>query len=146
MEVRSDRRYRFAVGPEALWAAITDVEQYRLWWPWLRGFEAQGLVVGDAWRCVVQPPLPYTLRFTVTLDEVVEPRLVRATVSGEIVGTARLDIAEDGDGGEMRLTSSLSPDNRMLRAVASVARPVVRFGHDWVLDTGARQFAAAAAV
>ena len=28
----------------------------------------------------------------------------------------------------------------MLRTFAAVARPVVRFGHDWVLDTGVQQF------
>ena len=34
----------------------------------------------------------------------------------------------------------LSPTNGMLKTVARLARPVAQFGHDWVLDTGARQF------
>jgi hypothetical protein len=36
--------------------------------------------------------------------------------------------------------SHLEPGNSLLRAVARLAAPVVRYGHDWVLDTGARQF------
>jgi hypothetical protein len=28
----------------------------------------------------------------------------------------------------------------MLKTVARLARPMAQFGHDWVLDTGARQF------
>jgi hypothetical protein len=32
----------------------------------------------------------------------------------------------------------------MLRAISRLARPVAAFGHDWVLDTGFRQFSARA--
>ncbi|MEJ7585612.1 MAG: SRPBCC family protein, partial [Acidimicrobiales bacterium] len=138
--VTSDRRYRFDLTPAELWAAIAAVEEYPGWWPWLRRFEATGLVAGDSWAATVQPPLPYTLRLTVDLIQVDEPSLVRATVGGDVVGTAQLEIEPDGDGCRARLVSALSPGNRYLQAVAVFARPVVRFGHDWVLDTGARQF------
>jgi uncharacterized protein YndB with AHSA1/START domain len=141
VHVASDRRYRFDVGPDVLWSLICTTDAYQAWWPWLRRFTAEGLVPGDRWSAVVQPPLPYALRFTITIDEVVEAALVRATIAGEIEGTARIEIAGDGDGGcEARLVSHLAPANPFLRAVAVVARPMVRFGHDWVLDTGARQF------
>jgi uncharacterized protein YndB with AHSA1/START domain len=140
VEITSDRRYRFDLEPEELWSAISRVDGYRRWWPWLRRFDAAGLVAGDSWACTVQPPLPYSLRFTVHLDEVVAPERVDARVSGDIVGTARLEIQAGDDGTEARLTSALAPRNGFLRMVAATARPVVRFGHDWVLDTGARQF------
>ena len=62
-------------------------------------------------------------------------------MSGDIVGSARLSVRADGNGGSVaRLESLLAPANPFLRGVARVARPVVRFGHDWVLDTGAAQF------
>lgn len=144
VDVRSDRRYRFDTAPEDLWAALTKVEDYRHWWPWLRRFDADGFAAGERWTCVVQPPLPYSLRFDLVLDEVVEGERVTATVSGDIVGTAQLALTADGTGSEVELVSRLAPANAMLRAIAVVARPVVRFGHDWVLDTGLRQFRAAA--
>jgi hypothetical protein len=141
MEVRSDRRYGFAVDPATLWAAMTDVSSYRAWWPWLSGFEADAFDQGEQWTCVVRPPLPYSLRFTLRLDVVDPPTCAEATVSGDIVGTARVSVRDDGNGGSVaRLESQLAPANRFLRGVARVARPVVRFGHDWVLDTGAAQF------
>ena len=140
MHVGSDRSYRFDASPEAVWSAVSDLGSYRRWWPWLRRFDATALATGDVWRCTVQPPLPYTLRFTVTLDEVAPPRLVRASVAGDIEGSAALDVGPWGTGAEVRLVSELSPTNALLRAVAVAAGPVVRFGHDWVLDTGARQF------
>ncbi len=145
MELVSDRRYRFAVVPDALWAAIAETSDYQRWWPWLTTFDADGLIAGAVWRCAVRPPLPYTMRFTISLDEVVAPSLVAATVHGDIAGTARVEVAADGDGSAVRLRSSLAPSSPLFGIVAGIARPFVRRGHDWVLDTGARQFAGRAA-
>jgi hypothetical protein len=141
VRVESDRRYRFALDRHDLWRRIVAIDDYRGWWPWLRRLDATALEAGDVWHCVVQPPLPYSLRFSLTLDEVVAGELVAATIAGEIEGTARLELFDrDGEGCEARLLSHLSPASGVLMAIATVARPVVRFGHDWVLDTGARQF------
>ena len=140
MDVRSDRRYRFEVPPGVLWPALTRVDQYRTWWPWLRGFEGAAFGPGARWTCVVQPPLPYSLRFTIALEEVVPERLATAVIDGDITGTARLEVAALEDGSEARLVSALAPANPLLRAIAAVARPVAQLGHDWVLDTGLRQF------
>jgi hypothetical protein len=66
---------------------------------------------------------------------------VEATVTGEISGTAQIRITPDGGGGcSVQLTSQLAPASRFLQTIARVARPVVSLGHDWVLDSGARQF------
>lgn len=166
MQLRSERRFRFDVPRAELWCAIADVDQYSRWWPWLRRFEGRGLVAGDVWHATVQPPLPYSLAFTVSLRHVDEGHLVEAHVDGDIRGTATLRLADlgpdgsgpsrgvgptdgagpsgaepsDGSGCEVCLTSALAPRHPVLRAAALVASPIVRHGHDWVLDTGARQF------
>ncbi|MGI8662048.1 MAG: hypothetical protein ACR2LQ_02420 [Acidimicrobiales bacterium] len=142
MDVRSDRRYRFGVEPAELWSKLTSVEDYRSWWPWLVGFDAGGFQTGERWACVVQPPLPYSLRFDLVIGDVIVERSVTATIEGDIIGHARLDLAPSGEGSDLRLTSQLAPSNAMLRVVARIAKPVVRFGHDWVIDTGLRQFEA----
>ena len=95
---------------------------------------------GDDWRCTVSPPLPYTLRFTIHLDAVEEPRLVTSHITGDIRGTASIEIAPMPGGSELHLTSMLTPSRRAFGFVATIARPIVRRGHDWVLDTGAEQF------
>lgn len=114
--------------------------QYRQWWPWLHDFDGSAFGEGVRWHCVVKPPLPYTLRFDVVLTKVINDEFVRARIEGDITGWAELTAIEDDTGCELRLTSALSPANGLLRLVARVARPVAAFGHDWVLDTGARQF------
>ena len=140
MHVRSDRRFHFDASAEVFWAAIAAVDDYRRWWPWLRVFEARGLVVGDHWRCVVQPPLPYGLCFVLDIEEVVPNRMVRVSVSGDLRGEARLDVDDAAGGSDVRLRSDLTPVAALPRAVATMAPPVARFGHDWVLDNGIRQF------
>ena len=144
MDVRSDRRYEFAVETGELWRALIRTEDYQDWWPWLRVFEATSFSPGQRWVCVVQPPLPYTVRFGLVLGQVVEGRLVTASVDGDIVGDARLDITPTTGGSELRLVSRLAPSNTLLRTVARIARPLAVFGHDWVLDTGLRQFSSRA--
>ena len=69
---------------DALWAAITSVEDFSAWWPWLRGFDGERLAVGETWDCTVQPPLPYSLHFDLEIDEVVPYELVTARVSGDL--------------------------------------------------------------
>ncbi len=141
MELASDRRFRFPVPPDAFWSALGATDRYQRWWPWLRAFQAEGLVAGDVWRCAVRSPMPYTVRFAVHLDEVVPPGLVTARVDGDITGTAKLMVGPHESGCDVRLTSTLAPSHGALALLTAIARPLVRRGHDWVLDTGARQFA-----
>jgi len=140
VEIVSDRRYRFPVARDEVWRAMASVGDYRRWWPWLRALEAEALAAGDVWTCVVQPPLPYRLTFEVRLVDVVAPSDITAEVTGDVVGRARLAVRELPAGTEIRLQSWLGPGSRALQAVAAVARPLVRRGHDWVFDTGAHQF------
>lgn len=136
----SDRRFRFPVAPTDFWATAARTDEYPSWWPWLRAFEARGLVAGDVWRCAVRPPLRYTVRFTVHLEEAEPPRTIHARIAGDIVGTARLRVDPDGNGCVVRLTSSLEPDGRVLGLLTRLAGPLARRGHDWILATGAEQF------
>ena len=144
MRIRSDQLHRFPVPPEELWAAMGRVDDYRTWWPWLRAFDAVELRDGEVWSATVRPPLPYRLRFDLRLHDVVAPSHVSAEVTGDLVGTARIEIVPIADGASLHVVSDLAPANRMLRSVMRVAPHVARFGHDWVLSTGLRQFNARA--
>lgn len=140
MEVRSDRTYRFDVEPRAVWDALSRVDDYRSWWPWLRRMEAEGLVEGDRWDCVVRPPVPYQLHFCVEILEVAASERIAAEVSGDLIGEAHVAIETVGSGCAVRLTSALRPTRGPLRTVSLMAPWLAHFGHDWVLDTGFRQF------
>lgn len=143
MRIASDRRYEFGLPPQDLWDSFIQVERYRQWWPWLHHLQGARFEVGSIWECSVRPPLPYAVRFTLTMVEVRAPGLAVASIGGDIVGSARLEIAAVPGGSQARLVSDLAPRNGLLQAMAILARPVARFGHDWVLDHGARQFSEA---
>jgi hypothetical protein len=110
----------------------------RTWWSWLHELEATRLAAGEVWRCRVQPPLPYQVRFSVRLDQVVELQRVSGTVSGDVAGTASIELARTARGTTVHLVSSLVPRHPALRALSIVGGPMIRAGHDWVLDAGAR--------
>jgi uncharacterized protein YndB with AHSA1/START domain len=140
MELRTDRVYRFPFAPDELWARINQVDDFGRWWPWLRAFDGTRLQAGDVWTCVVQPPVPYAVRFAVTIVEVVPHERVTATIGGDIIGTAHLRLLDDPGGSRLQLVAELAPRKQSLQSISRFARPLVRFGHNWVLDTGARQF------
>jgi len=140
VELVTHKALRFAYPRSDVWAAMADVGAYRQWWPWLRAFEARALVTGDEWRCTVRPPLPYTVSFVITLDEVVVEEHVLARVSGDIAGSAELTLHGVEKGCEVVVRSDLAPQSGFLRFLATTLPPVARFGHDWILTTGAAQF------
>lgn len=137
-------QYELPLPRAEAWRLISEVSQYRTWWPWLRSFEGVALASDEEWRCEVQPPVPYLVRFRVSIDHVEPAVLVRARVGGDVVGRATLTLSDTDAGCVATLDSSLAPGNRALRLVSRFAAPIARFGHDWVLDSGARQFIARA--
>jgi uncharacterized protein YndB with AHSA1/START domain len=144
--VRSDRRYRFAVPSREVWQAFTQVDQYRGWWPWLRHFDGAAFGAGERWECVVKAQLPYTLEFTIVLDDVVDATSAHARLRGDIDGWAELTLTDEGDRSQLRLRSELTARGGPARWLDAVAPPLARRGHDWVLDNGIRQFRQATGV
>lgn len=137
-----DQSWHFSAPPAAVWTTIGDVERYPTWWPWLRQFDTGGggLTAGTSARCAVRGPLPYQLSFTVTVEEVQPESLVTARVTGDLDGPARLELQPEGGTTVARLVWSVELRDPVLRAAARVARPLMEWGHDWVVDNGVRQF------
>jgi uncharacterized protein YndB with AHSA1/START domain len=138
--ITSAHRFDIPIGRAEMWDIISDVDAYRSWWPWLRRFQATGLTQGGHWHCEVQPPLPYVVRFQVHLVEVEAPVRIEAEVTGDVVGSAHFTLLDQGESCVAELQSTLAPSSPHLRFVARLASPIARFGHDWVLESGARQF------
>ena len=141
-----DRTWVFAASADDVWGLLTHTERYPRWWPWLARLDSDGLTEGAVARCVVQPPLPYRLRFDVHLDRVDRPRLLEGTVTGDLQGPARLELrpGDGSDTGPGRCTARLAWEVELgslrLRRIARVARPVMQWGHDLVIDRGVQQF------
>ncbi|MCZ7525887.1 MAG: hypothetical protein M5U14_05540 [Acidimicrobiia bacterium] len=123
-----------------LWGVLTRTEDFPRWWSWLSEFDADGLRTGSVAHCVVRAPLPYSLSFVVHVVDAVAWECVHTTVTGDLRGPARLDLASNGDGSRARLRWDLELRHPTLRRVATVARPAMAWAHDRVVDVGVRQF------
>jgi hypothetical protein len=140
---RFDRRWAFDVPADRLWESLTRTDDYRRWWPWLRELSGDGLVPGGRSTCVVRAPIPYTLRFTVEIVDLVPGQRIDAVVKGDLAGPAHLEVRSLGAsrrGSEVRLSWQMKLQRPVLRAAARVGRPVMEWGHDWVVSTGFEQF------
>lgn len=137
---RFDRTWAFDVPPGDLWPTLTRTEDFPRWWPWLEEFSGDGLVPAGRSRCAVKAPVPYTLRFTVTVTDLVPGERVEAAVAGDLSGWARLEIASRGRGSRVRLAWDLTLERPVLRGAARFGRPLMEWGHDWVVNTGVAQF------
>lgn len=135
-----DRRFDFDASPAELWEALSQTERFPQWWPWLRDLDGTALEVGAVAHCVVQAPLPYTLRFDVAIEDVVLQQQVTTQVSGDLNGPAVLEVAARDGGSSARLTWTLELRDRLLRPLASIARPAMVWAHDRIIEVGLREF------
>lgn len=147
-------RFRFAVPPAAMWSAIEQVDQFPRWWGWLTdlradvsagadGTDARGgtdtaeggvLHPGAVLQGTVSPPLPYRMRVRVDLERCVPARLIDASVHGDLEGHAHLRLEPDADATTAAVSWTIEMRQAPMRLAARVAYPLLRWGHDRVVD------------
>jgi len=134
--------FYFPVEPAVLWRTIERFESFESWWGWLHDFEVDGhgLVAGTVLRGLVTPPLPYPLSVIVRFVHCEPPRHVDTEVSGDLRGAARLRLnANDGETC-VSVSWSLEMVREPLRTASRVAHPLVRWGHDRVVEMAVAGF------
>ncbi|HUZ43930.1 MAG TPA: SRPBCC family protein [Acidimicrobiales bacterium] len=134
--------FLFPVTPEALWSAIEDMEHFEGWWSWLSEFEldGDGLRSGSVLRGVVSPPVPYRMTVRVDLEHCDPPGRIDAVVHGDLEGPARLTLKAEGDGTRADVSWRIEMTERRMRVAARLAGPLLRWGHDRVVETTVRGF------
>jgi uncharacterized protein YndB with AHSA1/START domain len=132
----------FPVTPERLWVTIEQFDLFASWWGWLREFRADGagLTAGNVLHGTVVPPVPYRVRLDVRLQRCDRPRSVEARVDGDLRGRAALRLEEAGGGTRVAAAWSLEIRSIPLRLAARAAYPVMRWGHDRVVDMAVAGF------
>ena len=133
-----DYRQRFFLSapPAAVWEALSEPRRFESWWGWLGEFrvDGDGLVDGAVLSGLVSPPVPYRMRVSVRLERCVAPRRIDAVVNGDLEGTAWLELHPDGEGTSAEVAWRIEMMQRPMRLAARVAGPLLRWGHDRVVD------------
>ena len=135
--------FEFPLPPDRLWDTLAEPDRYLGWWGWwLRDFEldGDGLVDGALFRGVVVPPVPYQMRVQVRLDRCERPRRIEATVEGDLRGPAQLELEATERGTRAEVAWQVEMMQRPMRIAARVAHPLLRWGHDRVVEVTVASF------
>lgn len=129
--------FRFELGPDHLWEQIGSFGRFEEWWPWLTDLtvEGDGLSDGSVLSGTVNPPLPYRMRLQVVLDRCVAPRVIDATVHGDLRGDAHLRFSPDGTGTRVEAVWTVEMRQPAMRLASRIGRPLLQWGHDRVVET-----------
>ncbi len=135
-------RHPIPAAVDDVWARIAEPERFDEWWGWLREFEVlgEGMTDGSVLRGRVVPPVPYSFAVDIHIVEVVPARHVRAKLSGDLAGQARIGVEPAQHGCAITVAWQLEMRTSALRAAAHVARPVIVWGHDQVVASTVRRF------
>ena len=128
--------FDFDLAPEAMWDALGQADRFESWWGWLHEFhlEGGGLRAGSVLRGTVSPPVPYRMRVSVALERCRRPDRIDATVTGDLEGPASLCLTSHGSGTRAEVRWVVEMRQRSMRLAARVASPLLRWGHDRVVE------------
>jgi uncharacterized protein YndB with AHSA1/START domain len=131
---------------ESVWAALTEVETWPQWWPFVKRVETlrrgdpSGL--GAIRRIDWASRLPYGFTLEVECVEVQRLCLLRGRSRGHLEGEGLWTLAPRGDGTtDVRYTWRLDVNRPWMRLTAPLMAPVFRWNHEGVMRGGERGLA-----
>jgi carbon monoxide dehydrogenase subunit G len=136
------RAFNLQVPPEQVWQAIQHVERFQDWWGWLTELRLDGprLEPGMTLTGVISPPLPYRMSVRLVFETCVPPSLIRGVVHGDLEGVAELRLSPDAGGTRAAVAWTFEMMQPAMRLAALVAYPVLRWGHDRIVESTVADF------
>ncbi|MEA2434981.1 MAG: hypothetical protein QOG54_2438 [Actinomycetota bacterium] len=130
------------VSPDDLWDALSRVDLFKTWWPWIKDIHLEGeaLELGSALTFTIDPPIPYRMRVTVDVVESVDGRYLRGDVSGDLHGTGSLRFDESPLGSDVTTEWKVEVSNPAIKAVIRLARPLLLYAQRWAVEVSLRGF------
>jgi carbon monoxide dehydrogenase subunit G len=120
--------WRLKAPIEQIWAALNDLEHLPAWYSGVQ--EAQELAPGDAQgigrrvRYVIKGRLPLQLAFEATTTRSVPPRDQELRAEGELAGTGRWLLEQQGEVTTVRYRWDVRTTRPWMNLLAPLARPV----------------------
>jgi uncharacterized protein YndB with AHSA1/START domain len=130
---------------ERVWDAIYDSERWPEWWKGV--LEAERLAEGDEagvgqlGRYVWRSRLPYRLDFRMRTTRVERPHLLEGDADGELTGTGRWRLFEDGGVTAVLYEWNVRTTRAWMNLLAPVAGPIFAVNHDHVMRNGGQGLA-----
>jgi carbon monoxide dehydrogenase subunit G len=122
---------------EQVWGAISDLEQLPAWYPAVK--EVQTLAPGDdqgvgaQFRYVIKGRLPMRLAFEATIIRVDPPREAELRAEGELAGTGRWLLDQQGEITTARYLWDVRTTRPWMNLAAPIARPLFTWNSKGVM-------------
>ena len=100
-----------------------------------------GLQVGAAVDATLNTPLPFRVHVRLVVTDSISQRLVVTSVDGDLRGVARMDLEADGPVTQAHVSWNFEMMHGVMRAMALLSGPLLRWGHDLVAEATVRAFA-----
>jgi carbon monoxide dehydrogenase subunit G len=122
---------------EQVWTAITDFERLPAWYPAVQEVQTltpgDGQQVGTRVRLVIKGQLPMRLAFEGTLTRVERPRELELQAEGDLAGTGRWLLDQEGEITTARYLWDVQTTKAWMNLVAPVARPLFAWNSKGVM-------------
>lgn len=135
-------RWRVPVAPQRAW---DELERELLpgaggdWWPGVTvPMPARRVEPGERIVLAVRSPLGYALRMRLEIVAVEPGRAIAAASDGDLRGSGRVTVAEDGDGASLTFHWDVETRRAWMNATAFALRPVFERAHGHVMRRGER--------
>ncbi|MBA3301231.1 MAG: SRPBCC family protein [Thermoleophilaceae bacterium] len=124
---------------ESAWEAIADFERWPSWWTSVQRVDR---LEPGSFAIVWKSALAYEVGFTMRVTRSERPWLLEGSTEGELSGTGVCRVTENA-GGATRLDYEwkVRTTRAWMNVLAPVARPVFKWSHDRVMQTGGQGLA-----
>jgi uncharacterized protein YndB with AHSA1/START domain len=141
-----DERWIVDAGIESVWAVLERVDEWPGWWSGLTaaerietgpgGVDAEDLSVttGSRARLLVRAPIGWSLRFTIEVEEVEAPQLIRFQSEGDLRGEGRWTLTASEGVTTIDAMWCVTTNRTLIRAM----RPLSGLMHALVMRAGER--------
>ena len=137
--------WRFDAPINAVWDKIIDSEHWPQWWKYVQSVtelepgDENG--VGSLQHVTWTTALPYRLSFNSRVTRVEKPHIIEAVAMGELNGTARWQLSQEGSVTTVRYDWNVSTSKSWMNLLAPIARPIFAWNHDILLNEGGKSLA-----
>lgn len=141
--VSYDRTATVLAPVERIWRALETLDTAAAWSPWVERLEraGDGLQCGAVVEAWLRTPLPFRVHVRVVVTESARQELVLTSVDGDLRGVARLALEAEGPVTRAHLSWTFEMRHGVMRAMALLSGPLLRWGHELVADATLRAFA-----
>ncbi|MFQ3616594.1 MAG: SRPBCC family protein [Cyanobacteriota bacterium] len=137
--------WQFAAPIERVWNALIQTKDWPTWWQAVQSVEDLELDdlggIGQVSRFVWKMPLGYTLAFDTQVVQLQPPTLMEAIAKGDVEGRGLWELSPMPEGCQVRYTWTVRTSGRWMNWAARLARPLLEWNHNAVMNQGGRGLA-----